>query len=186
MRRAPVALLALAVLALAGCTTQAAPPPLSKPAPPQAAVLDWNEVFSAKGGATRFRVHRFVVLDDGWEADVSLTNDTDATLAIGGPKTTLGQQFGLMLFPTGDLAEMQRLNAAGDLPPIRRADDFTPPLPSTLERGETWSGTMRGRGALAAGRFVRLVFGTLVPVGEKPSGYPSRLLWITDNAYELR
>ena len=69
---------------------------------------------------------------------------------------------------------------------MRRAERFQPALPLVLEPGKSWSGTIGARGSLAAGRWVRVVFGPLVPVGDPPEGFPREgLVWITDHAYQL-
>lgn len=189
-RAASLVLLALVPLALTACAVErrAPEPPPYAPAVaagPQSARLDWVERFGSRGNRITFRVRSFAVLDDGWRAQVSLTNGTSVPLAVGERNASVDRVFGVMLFGTGDAAELERRNTAGELPAVRRADTIEPSLPDVLAPGATWSGTIGARGALAAGRFVRVVFGTLVPVGDPPPDYPDRLVWITDAAYEL-
>ena len=52
--------------------------------------------------------------------------------------------------------------------------------------GDGWRGTISAPGSLASGRWVRVVFGPLVAVGDPPDDMRSRFVWITDHAYRLR
>lgn len=173
-------------LALAGCAVEGTPVEPAYAASPQTARLHWTEAFGERGNRTVFRVDRFAVLSNGWEAAISITNGTRVSLAVGDPEAALERVFGVMLFRTGLLDELERRNRDGDLPAVRHADEIEPPLPLVLEPGDTWRGTIRADGSLAAGRFVRIVFGSLVPVGPRPKGYPPQLVWITDHAYALK
>lgn len=174
-------------LAAAGCAgAEPQPLPAAEPAPPQRAELNWVESTGDPGARVVFRVGELEVLADGWRVAISITNDTTTQFSVGDPKAALDRRFGLMLFPTGDVSELERRNRAGDLPEIRAADVYEPPLPLVLEPGRTWSGTISAPGSLAAGTFVRVVFGALVPVGDPPRGLPEVLVWITDHAYRLQ
>jgi hypothetical protein len=184
-------LLAACALALAGAAAGCGgddPAPLeeSQPAPPQREDLDWVESYGENGARMVFRVHSLEVLADGWRARISITNDTTAQYAVGDPDAALDRRFGIMLFPTGDVRELEQRNRAGDLPEIRAAEEYDPPLPLVLEPGRTWTGTISASGSLAAGLHARIVFGALVPVGESPEGLPGVLVWITDHAYRLK
>ena len=181
-------LLALAVFALlaAGCSSEARPVPPARAAPPQRAELDWVERYGKGGPRIVFGVERFEVLENGWRAEISLSNRTSVRYSVGDPRSSLDRRWGLMLFQTGELRQLEQLNRAGELPPVRKADVFRPPLPLVLEPGETWQGAIAAPGALAAGRWVRVVFGTLVPIGQPPPGFAEQLIWITDHAYQLR
>jgi hypothetical protein len=154
-------------------------------APPQRAELGWVERHEEEGQAVEYRVDELEVTRDGWSADVAITNDTKTRFALGDAEAATGRSFGLMLFRTGDLRELEQRNQADDLPGLRRARRFDPPLPGVLEPGRTWSGTISAPGSLAAGRYARVVLGTLVPIGDAPPGFPPRLVWITDSAYRL-
>jgi hypothetical protein len=44
---------------------------------------------------------------------------------------------------------------------------------------------MSAQGALVAGSWARVVFGTLVAVGKPPEELDEKVIWITDHAYEL-
>jgi hypothetical protein len=182
-----VGLLALAAIAFAaGCGGGDSPLPPTTPAPPQVAVLDWMERYEQEGEAVEFGVRRFAVTEDGWRAEISITNDTSTRYAVGGSETEIDRAFGVMLFRTGELQELEQRNQAEDLPGLRPAQEFDPELPLVLKPGATWSGTMSAEGSLAAGLFARMVFGPLVPVDDSPSGFPPRLVWITDNSYQLK
>ena len=49
----------------------------------------------------------------------------------------------------------------------------------------SWEGEISAPGALVAGSWARVVFGTLVAVGKPPDELEEMVIWITDNAYEL-
>jgi hypothetical protein len=178
-------LVAFAMLA-AGCSSEAKPIPPARAAAPQAAPLHWLESYGEAGALLVFGVERFEVLESGWRATISLKNGTSVRYSVRNPESSLDQQFGVMLFQTGDLRQLEQLNRAGELPAVRRAEVFQPALPLVLEPGQTWRGVISAPGALAAGRWVRVVFGMLVPIGTSPSGLPERLIWITDHASQLK
>ena len=179
------AALAVAML-LAGCSSSAGDPPLATAAPPQEADLDWVERSPAEGRALVFRTRRFSVTEAGWEADLEIENETPIAWQLGEDPVAVGQSFGVMLFATGEPQEVERRGADGDLPGLRPARTFEPALPPKLAPGDTWRGTVGADGALASGRFVRVVFGPFVAEGEPPEGTPAQFLWITDHAYRLR
>jgi hypothetical protein len=155
-------------------------------APPQTATLDWVERSPPAGPALVFRVFRFAVTGAGWEADVEVENATGVAWELGADPVGVEQSFGIMLFATGELDELERRNRDGDLPGLRPARSFEPRLPPRLAPGERWRGVVSAPGSLAAGRYVRVVFGPLVAVGDPPEGMPARFVWITDHAYRLR
>lgn len=184
MRRALLAI--PAVLAVAGCGAEPEPIPPATPAPAQEAELAWEEPFPEAAPRLVFRVETFAVTEDGWEAEIAIANETDIAWRIGDQDQVAGRQFGVMLFATSGLDEVEERNRAGTLPAIRRATEYDPPPPSKLAAGETWSGRISAPGALAAGRVVRITFGLLVPDGSPPAGVPEQVLWITDASYELK
>jgi hypothetical protein len=69
---------------------------------------------------------------------------------------------------------------------VRAANRFAPELPKILEPKAAWEGTISAPGALVAGSWARVVFGTLIAVGKPPEGLEEVFVWITDNAYELK
>lgn len=188
MRAVRRLLLAVALAGLlAGCgravETRTAEPS-GGPAPPQTAPLGWEERYGEPGAGLVFRVEELVVDAGGWRARIGVENDSDVAFSVGdGP---LLHDFGLMLFVTGELDELDDRNQAADLPPVRAARRIDPPLPATLRPRATWSGTISAPGSLPAGRWVRLGFGWFIADGEPPEGLESRVYWITDRAYRLR
>jgi hypothetical protein len=177
--------LALLVVLAAGCGSEARPIPPARAAAPQKAELNWLESYGRDDARIVFGVDRFEVLENGWRAEISLSNRTPVRYSVGDPGSPLNRQWGLMLFQSGDLRHLEQLNRAGELPPVRRAETFEPSLPLVLEPNETWKGVIEAPGALAAGRWLRIVFGALVPIGQPPRGFPDQLVWITDHAYQL-
>lgn len=176
-----------AVVVLPGCGREQDPPPPSVAAPPQQAELGWDERAPSDGPATLvFDVHRLAVTREGWEADVEIENRTDVAWRLGDDRAAVGRSFGVMLFATGELDEVERRGREDDLPGLRPARRFAPPLPARLAAGRSWRGTVSATGRLAAGRYLRVVFGPLVAVGEPPDGMPASFVWITDHAYLLR
>jgi hypothetical protein len=155
-------------------------------ASPQSANLDWHETYGPPGEKLVFEVDRLQVLADGWRARLALTNDTSISYAVGDPRATLDREFGLMLFKTGDIEELERRNGNNTLPATRPAVRYQPRLPAILEPGASWRGAISARGPLVAGSWVRVVFGTLLAVGEPTGDQDKRVVWITDQAYELR
>jgi hypothetical protein len=153
---------------------------------PQSADLDWRETYGAPGQQLVFSVERLEVVDDGWRARVSVENDTSVAYELDDPRASLDRSFGLMLFSSGDPDELEELNASGDLPEPRPATRFQPALPAILEPHDSWEGTISASGALVAGSWVRVVFGTLVAVGKPPEELAEQVVWITDHAHRLR
>jgi len=186
--RRPLAVLGLALAAgllVSGCSSSSGEPPPAIPAPPQTATLNWVERSPAEGPALVFRTHTFAVTEDGWKAELEIENTTSVTWELGEDPVAVGQSFGIMLFATGDLDEVEQRGADGDLPGLRPARRFDPPLPAKLRPGASWRGTVGADGALAAGRYVRVVFGPLVAEGDAPEGMPGQFYWITDHAHRL-
>jgi len=184
----PVAVLAAlaAVLLAAGCGSDGSPPVIPSAAPPQAVELAWDERSPATGPALVFRVRRFAVTDSGWESDVEIENRTGIPWVLGEDPVAVEQSFGIMLFATGEMGELDQRNRNGELPGLRAAQRFQPELPARLQPGRSWRGTISAAGTLAAGRWVRVVFGPLVAVGDPPDGMPAQFTWITDHTYRLR
>ena len=179
-------LLAGALLALlaAGCGAATdGPIPDARPAPPQSATLGWQEVYGDPGARLVFNVSSLAVTPRGWQADVSVENQSKVRFAVATGKTSIDSSFGLMILPTGDHRELDRLNTAGELPAVRQAETIEPPLPGVLEPGETWTGTLAANGALPGGSWARVVFGAFVAMGKPPTGLQDRVIWITDHTH---
>ncbi len=202
MRR-PLLLLILTP-ALAGCGTVAAVSlPPAHAATPQHADLNWVENTGGASARLVFGVRSFEVTRDGWQAAASMKNDTDVPFAVGNASLVGSLEFGLMLFATGVHSELETRNASQSLPTLRPAETFAPALPAELEPHQAWAGTISARGPVAAGAWVRIVFGVLFPgqrieagqlVPAKPTLPDSlrsakiagELSWITDHAYQLK
>jgi hypothetical protein len=154
----------------------------SAAAPPQQSELGWVERYPDSGPGLVFEVRSVAVTDDGWNADVALRNETDVSWELDDSAT---RAFGVMLFPDGDLQELQRRSRDGELPGLRGATAYRPDPPLVIEAGEQWAGTISAPGALAAGRWLRVAFGTLTALGDPPASLPEQLSWITDHAHQL-
>lgn len=161
-------------------------PPTSVAAGPQRAELGWRETYGPEGEQIVFSVDVLDVEEEGWSAELSVENGTSIPYELGDPRATLDRSFGLMLFSSGELDELERRNAEQNLPAVRPAATYEPGLPQILEPGASWEGTIGAPGALVAGSWVRVVFGALVAVGRTPEGLDERIVWITDGAYRLR
>jgi hypothetical protein len=151
---------------------------------PQTAPLSWRETYGSPGEQLVFTVDRITVTETGWSARVGIQNDSSVGWELA-PGATPDGTFGLQLFETGDPEELAERNRSGTLPAVRAATGYEPDLPSILEPGASWDGEISARGALVAGSFARVVFGTLVAVGKPPAELDEMVIWITDHAYEL-
>jgi hypothetical protein len=177
-------LVALALLFAAGCGTEAEPlrEPVAQPASPQTAALGWREAYAAGGQALRFFVDELRVTAEGWEADVAVVNDTKLAWRIG---HGVESRFGVQLFADDDLEALEEAVREGRLPPERRARSFEPEPPRVLQRRAEWRGTIAAPGKLAAGAYVRVVFGPFVATVEPPEELGTHVVWITDHAHRL-
>jgi hypothetical protein len=152
---------------------------------PQTARLDWREVHGEPGEQLVFTVDSIEVTKSGWRAAIGVENDTSVTWRLQ-PSAIPDGTFGLALFETGDVEELEARNRARTLPAVRAATAYEPELADELDPGASWEGVMSARGALVAGSWVRVVFGTLIAAGVPPEGYAETFVWITDAAYELQ
>jgi hypothetical protein len=174
----------LAALAAAGCGgADSEPIGPSRAAEPQQAALGWRESYPASGERLVFAVDTLKVGKDGWSAHVSVTNRTGVSFDTGGDEAT--SAYGLMLFATGDLAEVEDAAQANRLPAVRRARTVEPPLPKLLAPNETWRGTLSAPGSLADGSWVRVSFGPLRARGDPPPEMEAVVVWITDSAHRV-
>ena len=159
--------------------------PATVKAPPQTARLDWKERYPAAKPALVFGVSQFTVTREGWTARISVENTSTVAFTVGDPRDAALRQFGVLLFPNGDQDELERRSQSGDIPALRAATTYVPPLPKTLRPGATWEGTIASPGALAGGLWVRLSFGPFTSIGNPPPGAQSPVIWFTDHAYHL-
>jgi hypothetical protein len=181
MRR-NLSLLAVALLAGCGTTTEPEPVAPARAAEPQTAELGWRESYPSTGKRLRFDVDRLEVRRDGWSVAIAVTNSVGIPFEIARP---LDSAFGLMLFETGDLGELTEAAEAAGLPPLRRATSIEPPPPRILAPDSTWRATLSAPGSLSDGSWVRVSFGPLEAVGTPPEGMQSQVVWITDKAHRL-
>ena len=151
---------------------------------PQTASLDWRESYGSVGERLVFTVDRLDVVESGWSARIGIQNESSVGWELA-PGATPEGSFGLQLFETGEAEELEERNRDGTLPAVRAATRYVPELPGVLEPGASWEGEMSARGALVAGSWARVVFGTLVAVGKPPEELDEKVIWITDSAYQL-
>ena len=152
---------------------------------PQSARLRWKETYGVPGESVVFTVDRLNVTSTGWTARVGIANRSSVAWELA-PNATPDGTFGLRLFETGDKSELERRNRSGTLPAVRAATSYAPKLPRILEPKASWTGRISAPGALVAGSWVRVVFGTLIAVGKPPKGLEELFVWITDHTYRLR
>jgi hypothetical protein len=186
MRRTALLALALALL-VAGCgeTPVRDPRPAPRAAEPQRAELGWNEAYPPGGSEQlRFQVESLEVTDAGWSARIAVTNET--SVPFEARPRELERRYGVMLFATGDLAELEEASREGALPKTRPATRIEPEPPAVIAPGATWRALLSAPGALAAGSHVRIVFGPFRAEGEPPEGLEPTVTWITDSSYRLR
>ena len=174
----------LAALLLAGCADPE-PEPLgpARAAEPQQAKLGWRERYPASGPGLVFRVEALTVRANGWSAEVAVTNRTRIPFTAG--REAIEHAYGLMLFATGDLGELEDAARADDLPAVRQATTIEPELPSVLRPGQTWRATLSAPGSLADGSWVRVSFGPLEAQGDPPEEMERVVVWITDRAHRI-
>jgi hypothetical protein len=156
-----------------------AEPSRSAAAGPQKVVLGWEESVGSGREKLVFSVESLEILEDGWRADIALENRTNTSYEVG---ATHNSPFGLMLLSTDDHEALEEQNEAGTLPLIRPASRYEPDLPTILEPGDSWSGTISAPGALVANSWVRVVFGRLVSVVDQEE----QLSWISDRTHQLQ
>ena len=175
----------LAVVLLTGCGPAAPTEPVTpaRAAEPQHVRLGWRESYPQTGERLRFAVDSLTVSAEGWSAEIGITNSTRRSFQLGVEPAQLS--FGLMLFATGELEELERLNREGRVPTVRLAATIDPPPPDLLVPGATWHATLSSPGSLADGSWVRVTFGPLRSVGDPPEGLEPIVRWITDRTHQL-
>jgi hypothetical protein len=145
----------------------------------QTANLGWRETTGEPGERLVFEVEKLEILRDGWRVELSLENATSASLRV---MSTQRQPFGLMVLPTGNYDEFERLAGDNELPAVRPAVRYEPRPPALLEPGDSWAGVISAPGALVAGSWVRVVFGGLVSLARPRES----MAWITDHTYPIK
>jgi hypothetical protein len=184
VRRTVVLALALVVAGCGGSTVER-PRTTPQAAGPQQAELDWREAYpDASGERLVFEVDSFEVTASGWRATVAVTNRTSISWDARPP--VVSRRYGVMLFATGDLDELETAARSGALPAEREATRIEPEPPTVLAPGATWRAVFSAPGALAAGTHVRVVFGPITAQADPPEGMEPTVVWITDASYRLR
>ena len=173
------------MLLLSGCgaAVEAEPVRPARAAEPHHVELGWRESYPSTGERISFAVDGLTVRARGWSVEVAVSNDTRIPFELGVNRAQLS--FGLMLFATGELEELEEANRLGRLPAVRLATTMEPRPPDMLAPGETWRATLTGPGSLADGSFVRVAFGPLRAVGDPPKGLQPVVFWITDRSHRL-
>ncbi|HJS49856.1 MAG TPA: hypothetical protein VJ745_05990 [Gaiellaceae bacterium] len=152
---------------------------------PQTANLGWRETYGPPGEQVVFTVDSLEVTPTGWRARVGVENASSVAWELV-PGAIPDGTFGLQLFTTGDLDELEERNSAGTLPAVRAATSYEPVLPKILDPDAAWEGEISANGALVAESWARVVFGTLIAVGKPPDALDETVVWITDEAHRLR
>jgi hypothetical protein len=152
---------------------------------PQEAKLGWRETYGQPGEQLVFTVDSLEVTKSGWRARVGVENKTQVAWKLE-PGAVPDGTFGVSLFQTGDASELDARNRAQTLPAVRPATSFDPALEKILEPKASWRGDIAAPGALVAGSWVRVVFGTLIADGNPPPKFGDTIVWITDSAHQLR
>lgn len=177
-------LLLAAVVLLAGCGEVVAEPfTATRAAEPQLLELDWSETYPDTQRRLVFEVDELEITADGWSARIAVTNSTGIPFAAAGGSAE--RTYGLMLFATDDIAELEAAATEGALPAVRKARTIEPAPPDELAPGQTWRATLSAPGPLADGSWVRVVFGPLRAQGEPPAGMEPVVVWITDLSHRL-
>ena len=180
-------LLLIALLVLSGCgtvePTQTEPVELGRPAEPQRVELGWLERYPDSGPGLRFTVGALQVTGEGWSVEIAVTNKTGVPFEVGQYPAELA--FGLMLFTTDDVAELDQDARDGRLPTIRRAATIDPEPPVTLAPNATWRATLSAPGSLADGTWVRVSFGPFRAQSDPPNEMEPVIVWITDRSHLL-
>jgi hypothetical protein len=178
-----LAALGLIVVGCAANEPEPRPLPPARAAEPQHAELHWRETHPAPTGSHLvFEVEELDVTETGWSAQVAVSNRTGVAFDVETGPGDYG--FGLMLFATGDLKEVEERNREGRLPAIRRATRIVPAPPAVLRPGTTWRATIGASGSLADGSWVRVVFGTFLAGDDAPDEL-RRVVWFTDRSHRL-
>lgn len=178
--------LLLASLFIAGCAgtePETGPTLPSRAAEPQRAVLEWRERYPASGEGLVFEVGELIVRADSWSVTVAVTNRTKIAWEHDAGRATHG--YGVSLFATGLLSEVEEAAANQQLPSPRQARSIEPPPPDRLAPGATWRAKLSAPGSLADDSHLRVTFGPLYAVGDQPKGMEQVIFWITDHAHRL-
>jgi hypothetical protein len=120
-----------------------------------------------------FRVTSLDVGPTGWKATVSFTNTSRYALKLPTGGAQSPKSFGLGVFTD---ALSPRVEDAGNY--LIKAE-ISPPLPTILRPGRSWTSTFSSPDPPRAQRVLRLVFGTFFFHGKPPPGAPPFFAWVT-------
>jgi hypothetical protein len=138
-----------------------------------------------KGRNIEIHVQRLVLHRDGWRVDASIVNRTGTAVQISRPHHANQVQFGVDVFETDSLAEVERRVAQRAMHDNALAERVVPPFGHVLEAGERWRGSFSGPGRFPAGRYVRIEFGRFIFPGTVPPGLDAHFYCVTDDAPRL-
>jgi hypothetical protein len=130
-------------------------------------------------------VQRLVLRRAGWRVYASIANHTGAAVQVSRPHHQNQVQFGVGVFETNRLEEVERRVEAGAVHNNALAERVDPPLPHALQAGERWRGSFSGRGRFPRGRYVRIEFGRFTFPGTVPRGHVARFFCVTGDAPRL-
>ena len=118
--------------------------------------------------------------------DAALANRTGVALQVVRPHHLHAVEFGLDVFDTNTLGEVETRAARKALHTGALPERVVPPIAGVLQPGDRWAGSFSAPGRLARGKYVRVVFGRfVVPGGKVPSGIAARFFCTTDDAPRL-
>jgi hypothetical protein len=164
-------------MALAGCGNAPDGPVLTPPAEPRTIELGWVE--RHKSARFTFQVERLVIAESGWRATVSVTNRSLRPYRLD------DRSVGLVLLESPSRSELRRLTGnLSHAPPALRPDHASPPPPSALGPGASWSTTVTGAEVLRADSVVRVLFGPFSSV-ERFRSEAQDVLWVTDRSVRI-
>ena len=131
----------------------------------------------------QIRVRRLVVGRRSWRVDAALANRTGVALQVVRPHHLHAVEFGLDVFDTNTLGEVETRAARKALHTGALPERVVPPIAGVLQPGDRWAGSFSAPGRLPRGKYVRVVFGRfVVPGGKVPSGIAARFFCTTDDA----
>ena len=154
---------------------------------PQSASLDWRETHGTPGEQLVFSVDSLQVTPQRLACERGPREPILGRIRAGrstGDLESLVRSHAVLDREDRGAERAQRQQRAPGRAPRRalRAE----PCRRSWSPTRRWKGTISAPGSLAAGNWVRIVFGTLVAVGNPPEELGENVVWITDRAYRLR
>jgi hypothetical protein len=132
-----------------------------------ATVVHWNEAATIdKAKVMTYRVSSLTVGSKSWSAQVAFANTSHQTLKVG-------SDFGIAFFAK------RSQSALADAVGFAFATSGSSKLPTTMKPGESWSGTISGKGklTLTTTLYARVVFGPFTGL----PGESNSVDWITNH-----